>query len=89
MDIRKIVVEIQDANITNKEAHFTNIYPDFVKQYPNIFQMACNTKIDIANLDFMLEMLEKMNKKETTQYDASAAVGQMLFDKYVEPKIKK
>ena len=88
MDIRSIVTEIQKSKIKDKESYFKQLYPDFVTKYPTMFQMACTSKIDVANLEFMLDMLEKMNKNEQTQYDASAAVGQMLFDKYVDPKLQ-
>jgi hypothetical protein len=44
--------------------------------------------MDIANLNFMLGMLNKMNNENMTQYDASANVGQMLYDKYIHDNIK-
>ena len=88
MDIRAIVTEIQNSKVKDKEAHFKEVYPEFIAKYPMIFKMACTSRVDMANLDFMLGMLEKMNSG-TTQYDASAEVGQMLFDKYVDPKLDK
>jgi hypothetical protein len=36
----------------------------------------------------MLGMLNKMNNENMTQYDASANVGQMLYDKYIHDNIK-
>lgn len=87
MDIRAIVTEIQQSKVNDKETYFKQKYSEFRTKYPVMYSMACSSKIDVANLEFMLDMLEQMNRNEKTQYDASAAVGQMLFDKYVDPKI--
>lgn len=86
-DIENIVVIIQNSTQKNKEEHYANIYPEFKQKYPLIYTMVCTTKMDMNNLKFMLTMLAQMHKNEKTQYDASADVGQMLFDKYVDPKI--
>jgi hypothetical protein len=86
--IRKIIAFIREAQVDNKEEYFATKYATFKKKYPNLYSVACNDKVDLANLDFMLHMLEKMKKDNVSQYDASAEVGQLLYSQFVEPKFK-
>lgn len=87
--IMTIVKTIRESNVSNKAQHFENIYGNFKKKYPTLYAKACsNDEMDITNLTFMLGMLQKMNNDNVTQYDASAEVGQMLYDKYIHENIK-
>jgi hypothetical protein len=86
-NIQRIVNDIAGSTLVNKESYFGEKYPTFKSKYPNLFRLSCEGKIDNSNLSFMLAMLSKMENRELNQYDASAEVGQMLFSKYVEPRI--
>lgn len=87
--IKTIVDTIVSSNVKNKATHFENIYGNFKTKYPKLYEKACSdNEMDIANLNFMLGMLNKMNKEDMSQYDASAHVGQMLYDKYIHENIK-
>ena len=87
--IMTIVNTIRQSKVKDKAKHFENIYENFKTKYPTLYAKACsNDKLDTANLDFMISMLDKMNNENMTQYDASAHVGQMLYDKYIHDNIK-
>lgn len=86
-ELRKLISEIKESKQSNKEQHFGNLYPEFKKKYPVMFKLACNGQLDKQNIEFMLTMLEQVQNKEKSQHDASVVVGQMLFDKYVDPQI--
>jgi hypothetical protein len=88
--ILKIVQTIQTSGKLNKAEHFAARYPEFKDKYAALFEMACSEqKVDMQNLVYMMEMLDKMKESNLSQYDASAKVGQMLFDKYIEPNMDK
>jgi hypothetical protein len=87
--IRSIITEIQNSKIKDKEEFFGKKYPEFKTKYPMMLSISCTSKLDLKNLEFMFKMIEQIDKKDTNQYDASAVVGQMLFDKYIDPKISK
>jgi hypothetical protein len=87
--IRSIICEIQNSKIKDKEEFFGNKYPEFKTKYPMMLSISCTTKLEMANLEFMFKMIEQIDKKDTNQYDASAVVGQMLFDKYIDPTLSK
>jgi len=87
--IVNIVKAISESKVPNKEQYFENIYGNFKKQYPHLYAKACSdNQMDINNLTFMLSMLNKMKDDNVSQYDASAQVGQMLYDKYIHENIK-
>jgi hypothetical protein len=85
--IREIISEIQSSIRHDKEEYFSNKYSEFKEKYPMMLAIACTTKLDMNNLDFMFKLLGQIHNKEKSQFDASAQVGQMLFDRYVDPKI--
>jgi len=84
-----IIDAIRNSIIQNKEEYFATIYPSFKDKYPVLFKMACtNNDMDISTLEYMLDMLQKIKDNNMTQYDASADVGQKLYDRYIHDNIK-
>jgi hypothetical protein len=84
-----IVESIQQSNVKNKVDYFEKQYANFKTKYPQLYQMACAPdKIDIKTLKYMISMLKRMEETDLTQFDASARVGQMLYDKYIHDQIK-
>ena len=88
-EIREIVHAIKQSKIRNKENYYADIYPAFKKEYPILYEKVCKNEIDDEKLEFMLQMLDMIHTNQTTQFDASAKVGQMLYDEYVEPRLPK
>jgi hypothetical protein len=86
-DIKRIVMEIVCAAgmPKDKEIMFRKRHPDFAERYPALFLMACEPNFDMRKLSFMLDMMSKIDKQETTLDAASKEVGQTLFDEYVAP----
>ena len=59
-----------------------------VEQFPSIFDMHLDGKLD-ETFFYMLQMKHKMEKGEITEDQASLAVGQKLFNRYVAPVVEK
>jgi hypothetical protein len=57
-------------------------------QFPTIFEMHIDGKLDQTFFE-MLKMRRKIETGEMTDDEASRIVGQKLFDKYVDPVVKK
>jgi hypothetical protein len=86
--IYKIVKFIQNSTVENKEEVFGEKYKNFKQRYPVLFEVACRKeKIDDNMLQMMLAMASKVTTNEVTQFDASAHVGQVLYDRYIDPII--
>jgi len=58
-----------------------------VDQFPTIFDMHLEGKLD-ETFFYMLQMKRKMEKGELTEDQASVAVGQKLFNRYVAPVVQ-
>lgn len=82
-----IIQKIMVSTISNKEEHFGTKYSNFKNKYPILFKSACDGTLDMTNLGFMMDALRRMERDNLSQYDASAQVGQMLYEKYVEPTL--
>lgn len=53
-----------------------------------LFEMSTQHDFDINRLQFMLQMKDKIENANISQHDASAVIGQVLFNDYVKDKIK-
>ena len=72
----------------DKQRVFRKSYPDFAEKYPVLFEMSAQDDFDVNRLKYMLSLRSRVEQSKLSQYDASARVGQMLFDSYVKDKIK-
>lgn len=86
-NILKIVNEIQNTQKNNKEEYYGKKYPEFKEKYSNLFRVICTRRIDKEMLTRMLNYKDSIDKKEIDQFNASAIVGQELYDIYIKPKI--
>mgnify|MGYP001468532887 CR=1 FL=1 len=93
-DILKAVEKIIDykKKFNGSTEEFTSKmkeeFPDLSNNQKAIFKMTCNGEMEIPKLKYMLSMVNKINKKEISEYDASVKVGEKLVDEYVKPNIK-
>ena len=55
--------------------------PEFVRDYPTLFDMVLDPKYDPQMLNVMLTMLNRMGDGSLTQHQASVIVGQRLIEK--------
>lgn len=60
--------------------------PDFIEKYPELFKKIINRQ-DLAPIQSMLAMLDKMGEGSLSQHQASVIVGKKLVDRYVTPQL--
>lgn len=58
------------------------------EEYPSVFKLHMQGKLD-ETFFYMLQLKRKIEKGELTEDKASIMVGQKLFNRYVDPVIKK
>jgi hypothetical protein len=61
--------------------------PQFVEQYPELFKKLIQ-KQDMAPIQGMLSMLDRMAQGNISQHQASIIVGKKLVDRFVTPQLK-
>jgi hypothetical protein len=88
-EIMSIVREMRMCEQSPKDRAriFRRKYPEFAERYDSLFEMACAATFDIVCLQSMLALRERIHTKQMSVDDASAVVGQGLFNKYVAPAI--
>lgn len=55
--------------------------------YPKIFSLACNEKMDLNKLQYMLNKLADMKNGNISEYQASGQVGSVLAKEFVYSKL--
>lgn len=61
--------------------------PEFVEQYPELFKKLIQRQ-DMAPIQSMLTMLDRMAEGNLSQHQASIIVGKKLVDRFVTPQLK-
>lgn len=88
VNVLRILDDILLSDVPDKEKHFSDIYRSFKKTYPHLFALVCKIKNkecdEMRTLQYMLDMMDKIKRKETTQETATAEVGQTIFKKFVD-----
>jgi hypothetical protein len=59
--------------------------PQFVKEYPTLFEKATEPNPDIGMINGMLAMLDHMSNGKINQHQASVIIGKALHKKYIVP----
>jgi hypothetical protein len=85
-DVVKTIHEYK-ASPKDKMRIFRRQYPSFAEAYPTLFEMACQPHFNMVQFHQMLAMMKKIRSQELTQDEASAVVGQSLFNTYVKSKV--
>jgi len=60
--------------------------PEFVEQYPELFKKLIQ-KQDMAPIQSMLTMLDRMAQGSLSQHQASVIIGKKLVDRFVTPQL--
>lgn len=81
-NILDVAREIRSSMLPPKKKmeHFKDVHKDFAEKYPTLFNLCCEGTAELGHLESMCHFLATHSKE-----DASAKVGQMLFDDYVKP----
>ena len=61
--------------------------PVFIETYPELFKKLIRRQ-DLAPIQTMLQMLDRMAEGKVSQHQASIVVGKKLVDQYVTPQLR-
>lgn len=59
--------------------------PEFVRDYPHLFETVSQDTFDQNNLNTMLTMLDRMGQGNLNHHQATVIVGKRLAQKYIRP----
>ena len=79
---------LKESNPTEWAQKIKDENQTLLNDFPTVFNMHMNGTLDQTFFD-MLALKRKIEKGELTEDQASVIVGQQLFNRYVDPIIKK
>ena len=86
--VRTMIAEVNALHAKNVPSHEIQVMlPQWEEEYPKLFAMILDPGYSRAMLNAMLEQLEAVEKGKKTTHDASVAVGTVLVNSYVRPKL--
>ncbi len=85
--VRQWVQEVEEALSTQTAAQVSAAFAEFQAEFPRIFEMVLTRTYPRDILEMMLKQLEKMEAGNTSQHNASVAVGGALVDRFVKPQL--
>lgn len=96
-DIRKTVQCIREyiekngaASLTDRVTKLKSDHAFFVERYPMLFDMCTKPDFNYENLNYFLQMRDRIIADKISADDASKQIGKEWFDKYVDvSKLKK
>jgi len=59
--------------------------PEFVRDYPHLFETVTGPDFDPSTLQTMLTMLDRMGNGSLNHHQATVIVGKRLAQKYIQP----
>jgi IS4 transposase len=86
--VREMILDIEDAMKTKTPAQIGAEFADYQKEFPSIFAMLLKKDYRRDILAMMVDQLDKMERGDLTQHNASVNVGTMLVDRIVKPQLK-
>lgn len=86
--VREMILDIEDAMKTKTPAQIGAEYADYQKEFPSIFAMLMKKDYRRDILAMMVDQLDRMERGDVSQHNASVAVGSMLVDRIVKPQLK-
>ena len=82
-----MILDIEDAMKTKTPAQIGTEFADYQKEFPSIFAMLLKKDYRRDILAMMVDQLDKMERGDVSQHNASVNVGTILVDRIVKPQL--
>jgi len=84
--IRAMVKRTQELRASGRSLDdIKGLLPEFVRDYPNLFETITGSEFDQSTLQTMLVMLDRMGEGQINHHQATVIVGKRLAQKYIRP----
>jgi len=85
--VREMILDIEEAMKTKTPAQIGTEFADYQKEFPSIFAMLLKKDYRRDILAMMVDQLDKMERGDISQHNASVNVGTILVDRIVKPQL--
>ena len=88
--IRAMVKRTQELRAAGRSLDdIKALLPEFVRDYPHLFETVTGPEFDQNTLQTMLLMLDRMGEGQLNHHQATVIVGKRLAQKYIQPEEQK
>ena len=88
--IRAMVKRTQELRAAGRSIDdIKALLPEFVRDYPHLFETVTGSEFDQNTLQTMLLMLDRMGEGQLNHHQATVIVGKRLAQKYIRPEEQK
>jgi len=88
--IRAMVKRTQELRAAGRSLDdIKTLLPEFVRDYPHLFETVTGSEFDQNTLQTMLLMLDRMGEGQLNHHQATVIVGKRLAQKYIQPDERK
>lgn len=88
--IRAMVKRTQELRAAGRSLDdIKALLPEFVRDYPHLFETVTGSEFDQNTLQTMLLMLDRMGEGQLNHHQATVIVGKRLAQKYIRPEEQK
>jgi len=85
--VREMILDIEEAMKTKTPAQIGAEFADYQKEFPSIFAMLLKKDYRRDILAMMVDQLDKIERGDISQHNASVNVGTILVDRIVKPQL--
>ena len=85
--VREMILDIEEAMKTKTPAQVGTEFAEYQKEFPSIFAMLLKKDYRRDILAMMVDQLDKMERGDISQHNASVNVGTILVDRIVKPQL--
>lgn len=82
-----MILEVEDALRTQTPAQVSANFAEWQTEFPKMFEMVLSRTYNREIMAVMLDQLERVERGNTSQHNASVAVGTILVDRIVKPQL--
>jgi len=85
--VREMILDVEEAMKTKTPAQIGADFADYQKEFPSIFAMILKKDYRRDILAMMVDQLDKIERGDISQHNASVNVGTILVDRIVKPQL--
>ena len=86
--LRQMILDVEEALKTKTPAQVSTEFAEYQKDYPTVFETLLQKNYRRDILAMMVDQLDKVERGQVTQHNASVAVGTVIVDRIVKPQLR-
>jgi ABC-type phosphate transport system auxiliary subunit len=86
--LKQMILDVEEALKTKTPAQVSAEFAEYQKDYPTVFETLLQKEYRRDILAMMVDQLDKIERGQVSQHNASVAVGTVIVDRIVKPQLR-